>query len=449
MKRRNLLLGLVGAGSSAAVLGTGAFSSATANRQMEITVADDAAAFLALQPGETNGVYVDGSGDQVRFNFGGDGNADTGAGLGAASQYQFDDALVVANRARRDAPLYVWTEVGSAAFDDEALYLYRSGDSKNPLNSDRAVEVGSGESVSLGVFIDTTGIETDDYTPTVTIRAADERPGNDGEAPPDDGEPAPEPQLGPVVLDSVSSLLNASGEPLTDGSDVAVFAEPAASNTDSDDNDDAVSYPDGTDIPVVTLDRDSGSGDVVGITGPFVPSDTNFGEYANEQFLLNVYDQLLGGSGTVVHDEGHGQFYTLTSNDGDDFQSFASYVENNGYTYEATTDLASDLSDADAAVITSPSDAFTDSELDALSTFVGNGGVVFLHDQSDFNDFDATDNLNDIAGEDGLDVDFRFNDDQVTDDKNNAGPPFRPTTANYNVEAYPDFFRSVTGLDSN
>jgi hypothetical protein len=441
MKRRNLLIGLgTAAGSSAALLGTGAFSNTEVDRQMTIQVVGDENSFLKLVPGEANGVYTDDSGKKLVWNFAGQ---NTGLGLG--SSYQFDETFVIENQAKRNTPLYVWTSVSSAAFGKDALYIY-GDDPETPLNQGEAVEVPSGESVSLGVFIDTTGLDTDTYTPTVTVHAADEDPaGGDEDSPTPD--PTPEPELGPVVLDSVSSLLNANGEPLTDGSDVAVFAESAATNTDSDGDGDAVSYPDGTDIPVVTLDRDSGSGDVVGITGPFVPSDTNFGEYANEQFLLNVYDELLGGSATVVHDEGHGQFYTLASNGGNDFQSFASYVENNGYTYEATADLASELSDADAAVITSPSEAFTDSELDALSTFVGNGGVVFLHDQSDFRNFDATDNLNEIAG--SLDLDFRFNDDQVTDDENNIGVSFRPTTANYNVEAYPDFFRSVTGLDSN
>jgi len=252
-----------------------------------------------------------------------------------------------------------------------------------------------------------------------------------------------EPLFDDVFLDSVSSLLNASGQPLTDDSITAIEAEPTASNTDADGDGDAVSYPNDVDIPVAAVD-----GNVVGITGPFVASDTDFGTYGNEEFLLNVYDRLLGGSGTIVHDEGHGQFYTLAPNGGDDFQTFAGFAESEGYTYTNTTDIQNATSTADAFVITTPSDAFTQSELDALSTFVDNGGVVFLHDQSDFNNFDATDNHNEIAS--AVNASFRFNDDQVTDDTNNGGASFLPVTGNFNDAEFPGLFTegsfNVSGL---
>jgi hypothetical protein len=197
-----------------------------------------------------------------------------------------------------------------------------------------------------------------------------------------------------------------------------------------------VSYPSDVDIPVAAVD-----GNVVGITGPFVTSDTPFASYGNEEFLLNVYDELLGGSGTILHDEGHGQFYGLSS-----FQTFAGYAESNGYIYNSTTDVQNATGTADAFVITSPSEAFTQSELDALSTFVDNGGVVFLHDQSDFNNFDETDNHNAIAS--ALNASFRFNDDQVTDSTNNGGASFLPVTGNYNDAEFPALFddRSDGGL---
>jgi Intermediate filament tail domain. len=195
-----------------------------------------------------------------------------------------------------------------------------------------------------------------------------------------------------------------------------------------------VSYPDDVDIPVAAVD-----GSVVGITGPFVTSDTEFGTYSNEEFLLNVYDELLGGSGTILHDEGHGQFYDLSS-----FQTFAGYAESNGYTYNSTTDIQNATGTADAFVITTPSDAFSQSELDALSAFVDSGGVLFLHDQSDFNGFDATDNHNAIAS--AVNASFRFNDDQVVDDTNNGGASFTPVTGNFNEAIFPGLFEDRPGI---
>jgi len=104
-----------------------------------------------------------------------------------------------------------------------------------------------------------------------------------------------------VLLDSVSSLLNASGQPLIDDSITAVEAEPSATNEDPDGDGDAVSYPSDVDIPVLAVDDT-----VVGVTGPFVTTDTDFANFGNEEVMLNLYDELLGGSGTIVHDEGHG-----------------------------------------------------------------------------------------------------------------------------------------------
>jgi len=97
------------------------------------------------------------------------------------------------------------------------------------------------------------------------------------------------------------------------------------------------------------------------------------------------------------------------------------------------------LQDADGVIITTPDLEFFDSELDALADFVDAGGAVFLFDQSDFGGqdedeegFDETENLNEIA--ETLDLDFRFNADQVNDEDNNNGPEFDPLTANYDVD---------------
>ncbi|WP_415382037.1 DUF4350 domain-containing protein [Halosimplex sp. TS25] len=241
-----------------------------------------------------------------------------------------------------------------------------------------------------------------------------------------------------LAFDSTSSLLDAAGEPLTDGSLVAVWAESTATNVDSDGNGDAVEYADGQSIPLVAVD-----GSVAGFGAMLAPDGTDF-RFGNEEFLLNVWDDLVG-SGTVLWDESHGQYYTLDGSNADGspgFSTFESYAEDNGYAVEATESLADDLSDADGAVITSPAESFSDSEAEALAQFVDDGGAVFLHDQSDYGDFDQTENLNDVAS--ALDVGFRFNDDQVEDETNNAGAPYVPTTTEFD-DSFP-FFENRDGL---
>jgi endonuclease YncB( thermonuclease family) len=206
---------------------------------------------------------------------------------------------------------------------------------------------------------------------------------------------------------SSASQLDANYGALTDPSVVAVWAEPSAENVDDDGNGDASLYDANTPIPLASVD-----GSVYGF-GAILLQDSNIKfEYGNEEFVLNAWDAEMGGSGTVLWDEGHGQYYDLAS-----CSQFHDYAESNGYDVRATTSLSSDLSNADGAVITSPSSSFSSSELDAIASFVSNGGALFLHDESDYNDYDGTQHLNDIAERLGLA--YRFNDDDINDDTSN------------------------------
>ncbi|PSQ29679.1 nuclease [Halobacteriales archaeon SW_6_65_46] len=235
--------------------------------------------------------------------------------------------------------------------------------------------------------------------------------------------------IDPIVFDSTASLLAADGSLLTNESLVPVFAEPTAFNVDEDDDGDATDYGT-TSIPLVASDDG-----VVGFGAPIGQDDTDF-SYGNEEFLLNVLDEETDGE-TVLFDEGHGQFYDL-----DSFSAFADYAESNGYTVDATDSLTDELSSADAAIVTSPSDGFTDTELSAVESFVGDGGALLLFDQSDFGNFDATANLNEVAS--AADAGFSFNDDQVLDSENNAGPEFAPTTSQFDDSF--DYFDEREGL---
>ena len=240
--------------------------------------------------------------------------------------------------------------------------------------------------------------------------------------------------VGQLRFYSTGSLLNASGEPLTDSSKVLVWAESTAYNADEDGNDDAVSYPDGTDIPLVAID-----GTVVGVGNDFVNNQESFGDAGNEEFLLNVWDDLTGGDATVLVDEGHDNAVTRA-----DISMFAGYAEENGYTVNATTNLGADLGNADGLVLARPATALTDSELSAVASFVDAGGALFLHDASDFQDEDRTANLNAVAETVG--AAFRFNDDQVYDDENSGFENFVVLTENGNTEQYPELFAGREGI---
>jgi len=278
------------------------------------------------------------------------------------------------------------------------------------------------------------GVDTPESADNAQFERPEEWPGIGRRAPP----------ISSLTFGSTSSLLNAAREPLTDGSMVALWASETARNEDADGNGDTVSYPENTPIPLVAIDDQ-----VAGFGAMLVDDGTEGGtagrsfDADNEEFLLNVWDQLVGPGSTVVFDDGHDQYYGS-----DRFQSFFDYARAHGYAVESTDDIAAALAttdtgvaadvdadtkvtaDADAVVVTSPGSAFDETELAALSEFVDAGGTLLLHDQSDYDDFDHTTRLNEIA--DAVGAAFRFNDDQVLDDENNAGRAFLPRTSRFN-----------------
>jgi endonuclease YncB( thermonuclease family) len=254
-------------------------------------------------------------------------------------------------------------------------------------------------------------------------------------------------RIGQLVFDSTASLVDVQQRPLTDDSIVAVWAENTAFNVDEDGDGNAVNYPDSVRIPLVASDAG-----IIGFGAPIVQDDTRFARNGNEEFVLNILDSEVGGGldsevdgdldsevdgGTVLFDEEHGQYYDTSM-----FEAFIGYAESNGYTIEATTDLEADLDGAQAAIITSPSKAFTDAQLTALEDFVAAGGSLLLFSQSDFGDYDATTYLNAIAA--AVDAGFRFNDDQVLDAEHNVGPTYIPATDEFNTAF--EYFDNRPGL---
>ena len=238
-----------------------------------------------------------------------------------------------------------------------------------------------------------------------------------------------------ATFDSTASLRAPGNEPLTGRDTVAVWAEPTAQNGQNADtraeglasaytspvderrDGDAArpyNYSDRL-IPLAAVD-----GSIVGF-GAILAADGAISTFA---LLLNAWDATVDGE-TVLWDKGHGQTYDTGACSG-----FIDAAREAGYDVRATTALADDLDGADAVIVTSPSQALSQAELDALATFVDAGGAVFLHDQNDFINNDETGNLNGIA--EALDLSFRFQSDSVTDPENNAGGANQPVTTQLN-----------------
>jgi len=230
---------------------------------------------------------------------------------------------------------------------------------------------------------------------------------------------------------STSSILNGTGDPLTDGSRVAVAGEDTAYTNTDDYRNEGDPVGEGPEIPLVAVD-----GGVVAIGSDFASDGSDFD--ANRTMLVNVWEDRIGGTGTVLYDETHGQNNTLS-----EFSQLETVAEDRGFTVDAiTSDFEGSLSGADGVMIATDNDdisAFSDSELTALSDFVTNGGTLFLHNTSDFEGNAATE-LNEILT--GVGADLQFNVDQVSDNENNGFDTFVPRTTNFNETDFPAFFES-------
>jgi endonuclease YncB( thermonuclease family) len=236
---------------------------------------------------------------------------------------------------------------------------------------------------------------------------------------------------------STSSILNGSGDPLTDASRVAVWGEETAYTNTEDYRNSGDPVGEGPDIPLVAVD-----GSVVAVGAAFAPDSSDFG--ANRTMLVNAWEDRIGTTGTVLYDETHGQNNSLA-----DFSQLETAAEDRGFTVDSITgDFEGALDGADGVMIATDNDdltSFTDSELTALSAFVTNGGALFLHNTADF-EGNAAPELNEILTEVGADL--QFNVDQVEDDENNGFDTFVPRTSNFNDGDYPEFFTAESGGSS-
>jgi hypothetical protein len=104
MQRRKFLVGMGSlAAGGAAAMGTGAFTSVTANRGIEVDTADDSDAFLAIEADNTENAdeYVNTNGGTISLDFTNTNNSGYpggGSGVNANGVTVFDDLLNITNQ---------------------------------------------------------------------------------------------------------------------------------------------------------------------------------------------------------------------------------------------------------------------------------------------------------------------------------------------------------------
>ena len=113
--RRKFLAGLGAlASGSAAAVGTGAFTSVSANRTLSVETAGDVDAYLGLDASVSP--HANQSGGTMEFQFDGSSEAASGQGLNDNADTTFTDVLRIENQGTEPFRLEIFSGTGSGAF---------------------------------------------------------------------------------------------------------------------------------------------------------------------------------------------------------------------------------------------------------------------------------------------------------------------------------------------
>lgn len=188
MKRRKYLIGVGSlAAGTAAAMGTGAFSSVTANRSVDVEVASDANAYLGLRgAGGDNAAYVtsDGTSGTLGISLApNNAMAAGGEGVNPDAVTEIDDLFVIENQGTQWVGVTIdkfgansglvgfYANDGAGASEP---YDTTSGTTARLDGSSTAVGLSPGESVYVSIEVDTTGANVgdgDQLLDTVVIEA--------------------------------------------------------------------------------------------------------------------------------------------------------------------------------------------------------------------------------------------------------------------------------------
>lgn len=158
MKRRKLLIGLgaLSAGGTAA-FGTQAFTSAQAERNVDVAVAGDRSSFIAIQPLSSDNAskYVDTESDNtVELELDGD-NSGAGQGVAQDAITQLDNLFRVVNQGSQEVSVYFEDDSDAVTFRASGSTDGFSGSGQSLEGPDNSADLEVGEQVVVGMTIDT------------------------------------------------------------------------------------------------------------------------------------------------------------------------------------------------------------------------------------------------------------------------------------------------------
>jgi len=180
MERRKFVVGLGAlASGSAAAVGTGAFTSVTAERSVSVTVAGDNSAYLGLSAVGPNSDYVDKSSGEVSISLDGleDSSSGSGTGVNPDATTVIEECLRIENQGTQEVELdLTGTGVVSAGTSDPGadsdtvgIYIDNTSSSATEVDDDTA-QLPVGEYVDLSVEVETSS-GTGTLSGTLTVEA--------------------------------------------------------------------------------------------------------------------------------------------------------------------------------------------------------------------------------------------------------------------------------------
>lgn len=174
MNRRRLLqLSGIAVGGSGVVVGSGAFTSSTAERSVSVAVADDEDAYLGINATSQLGrSFETGDPEEVSLEIPGvqeDTPDNTrGTGLGPSSRYSFTNLIEITNRG--EDTVIVWSQLRSLPSGINEVALTNSNDRGKEIdNKSDGVTLTPGETFAAGLIVDTTG-KTGSFNATILIK---------------------------------------------------------------------------------------------------------------------------------------------------------------------------------------------------------------------------------------------------------------------------------------
>lgn len=140
---------------------------------------------------------------------------------------------------------------------------------------------------------------------------------------------------------------------------------------------------------------------------------------------------------TVMIDSTHNNENTKTDTGTykDNLKLFTTLMKQQGYTISENTTPLSDqvLSKVNVLYVSHPASAYSTSEIEAIKTFVANGGSLLLTEKSNFGG--SNQNLNDILS--GVGSSIFVNNDGVFDETKDGNFWSTPLTSNFSVKLHP------------